>query len=159
LTADALASRGIRVNARPRVRIADATDSEVMGLFELHAIRTHHVNVLIQGTTSFVGNVLEAVGRDLEHPEFMWPDIPTNSHVGSATVLVPEVGALTARALESLADLTARSDARIQVIATSSVVLYGQVARGHFPAELYYRLNTIMLTDDVLGFTYEATLS
>jgi hypothetical protein len=29
----------------PHVRIADATDAEVMGLFELHAIRTHHVNV------------------------------------------------------------------------------------------------------------------
>jgi hypothetical protein len=78
-----------------------------MELFEpeLHAIRTHHVNVLIQGTTSFIADLFRAVRSDLDRPECMWPDIPTDGNMWSATVLVPEVGTLTARALDSLADL------------------------------------------------------
>ena len=48
----------------------------------------------------------------------------------------------------SLGALLERSPARVQVIATSSVALYELVAGGRFPAHLYYRLNTILLTDD-----------
>jgi hypothetical protein len=129
-----------------------------MALFapERHAIRTRHMNVLIQGTTSFIADLFRAVRSDLDRPECMWPEIPTDGNLWSATVLVPEVGTLTAHALDSLADLTARSPARVQVIATSSVALYGRVRRGRFPAELYYRLNTIVLTDEVAS-THQAT--
>jgi DNA-binding NtrC family response regulator len=35
------------------------------------------------------------------------------------------------------------------VLATSSVPLYELVADGRFPADLYYRLNVVTLTDDI----------
>ena len=63
------------------------------------------------------------------------------------TVLVGEVGQLSAHALDALAHLIA-DNPQLQVIVTSSVVVYELVERGQFPADLYYRLNVVMLTDD-----------
>jgi hypothetical protein len=56
---------------------------------------------------------------------------------------------LSADARDVLADFIARTHPRIQVVVTSSVVLYDLVAGGQFPPDLYYRLNVVMLVDDV----------
>jgi hypothetical protein len=106
------------------------------------------VNVLIQGTSAFVGDTLAVLRRDLDHPEFVWPDLPIGRNTPSATLLVQEIGELSADAFDVLAHLIADTHPRVQVVVTSSVVLYELVARGEFPADLYYRLNIVTLTDD-----------
>lgn len=111
------------------------------------AVTARRTNVLIQGSSVFVADMLAAVRRDLHQPEFVWPDLPATTDTRAATVLVPEVGALSADARDALADVIARSHSRIQVIATSSIVLYELVVRGEFRADLYYRLNVLMLID------------
>jgi hypothetical protein len=115
---------------------------------ERRAIATHRVNVLVQGTSAFVSDTLAVLRRDLDHPEFVWPDLPIGRNTPSATVLVREIGELSADALDALARLIADTHPRVQVVVTSSVVLYELVARGEFPADLYYRLNIVTLADD-----------
>jgi transcriptional regulator of acetoin/glycerol metabolism len=104
--------------------------------------------VLIQGTGAFVSDMLAAVRRDLRQPQFVWPDVPTAFDTRSATVVVPEVAVLAVDARDTLADSIAQWGSRIQVVVTSSVDLYELVVRGQFPADLYYRLNVVMLTND-----------
>jgi len=73
-----------------------------------------------------------------------------------ATVIVEEVGTLPPSALHSLANLVACSHTRVQVIATSSIPLHKLVERGEFPAELYYRLNVISLSEESVELTGRA---
>ena len=114
---------------------------------ERWAIATHRVNVFIQGTSPFLTDTLAVLRRNLHHREFIWPDRPIAEHTRAATLLIQEIGELSPHALDSLARLIA-DNPRVQVIVTSSVVLYELVERGQFPADLYYRLNIVMLTDD-----------
>jgi transcriptional regulator with PAS, ATPase and Fis domain len=69
-------------------------------------------------------------------------------------VVIHEVARLSAEALAALADLL-RTQPRVQVLVTSSICLYELVADGRFPADLYYRLNVVMLTDDISGTRYD----
>jgi hypothetical protein len=115
---------------------------------ERSAIAAHRVNVLIQGTSPFITATLAVLRKDLHHGEFTWPDRPTAGNTSSATVLVQEIEELSPNALDALAQLIAETTSRVQVIATSSVVLYELVERGQFPADLYYRLNIVVLTDE-----------
>jgi hypothetical protein len=114
---------------------------------ERWAIATHCVNVFIQGTTRFLTDTLAVLRRDLHHPQFIWPNRPIAGNPRAATVLVQEVGELSPHALDSLSHLIAHNP-RVQVIVTSSVDLYELVERGQFPADLYFRLNIVMLTDE-----------
>jgi hypothetical protein len=115
---------------------------------EYWAVTAHRANVLIQGSSVFIADMLAAVRRDLHHTEFVWPDVPAEVDMRAATVLVAEVGALSVDARDALAEFIARTQSPIQVVVTSSVVLYELVAAGQFPADLYYRLNVVMLVDD-----------
>jgi hypothetical protein len=110
------------------------------------AIATSRVNVLVQGSRPFISRTLATLRRDLPRREFIWPDRPM-ADTARPTVLVGEVGQLSAHALDALAHLIA-DNPQLQVIVTSSVVVYELVERGQFPADLYYRLNVVMLTDD-----------
>jgi hypothetical protein len=114
---------------------------------EYWAVVAHRANVLIEGPEIFVADMLAAVRRDLHHPEFVWPDRPAAIDSRPATLLVREAGALPADERDALAETIWRSHSRVQVVATSSTVLYELVVRGEFPADLYYRLNVVMLTD------------
>jgi len=69
--------------------------------------------------------------------------------MSSAAILVQEIGKLSPHALDALTHLIADTHPRVQMIVTSSVVLYELVERGQFPADLCYRLNIVTLTDDV----------
>ena len=62
---------------------------------EYWAVTTHRANVLIQGNSVFVADTLAAVRRDLDRAEFVWPDVPAAVDTRPATLLVPEVGALS----------------------------------------------------------------
>jgi hypothetical protein len=137
------------LNVGAPARLGEPNHSTTDGAFgpEYWAVTARRTNVLIQGSSVFVADMLAAVRRDLHHPEFVWPDVPAAIDTRAATVLVPEVGALSADARDALDGLIARSYSRIQVVATSSVALYELVARGQFHADLYYRLNVVMLTD------------
>jgi hypothetical protein len=129
--------------------LVERARSTMVGAFgaEYWAVTTRRTNVLIQGSDVFVADMLAAVRRDLPQPEFVWPDVPAAIDARAATVLVPDVGALSAESRDALTDVIARSHSRIQVVATSSILRYELVAAGEFPADLYYRLNIIMLTD------------
>lgn len=139
-----------RLDVGARARPVEPNRSAMAAAFgpEYWAVTAHRANVLIQGSRVFIVDMLAAVRRDLDQPEFFWPDVPAEFDTRAATVLVPEVGALAADARDALADLIARSQSRIQVVSTSSVVLCELLACGQFPADLYYRLNVIMLTDE-----------
>lgn len=113
---------------------------------ERWAIATHRVNVFIQGTSPFLTDTLAVLRRDLHHREFIWPNRPIATNTRAATLLVQEIGQLSLHALDDLARLIA-DNPRVQVIVTSSVVLYELVERGQFPADLYYRLNIVMLSE------------
>ena len=133
----------------PPASLVEADGLTIDAIFgpEHSAVTARRTNVLIQGSSVFVADMLAAVRRDLHQPEFVWPDVPAPIDMRPTTVLVPEVGALSADARDTLADVIARSHSHMQVIATSSIVLYELVARGEFPADLYYRLNVLMLVD------------
>ena len=131
------------------MQIVDPEHSKSKGRLdpERWAITTNRANVLIQGSSPFITRTLAAVRMDLSHREFIWPDRPIAVDTPLATVLVQEIAELSPRALDALANLIADTTG-VQVIVTSSVVLYELVECGQFPADLYYRLNIVMLTED-----------
>jgi sigma-54-interacting transcriptional regulator len=146
------------MNVTPRLHIVEPDVARLRDdlAHERRAIRTHRVNVLIQGTRWFVDVTLAALRQDIDLPEIVWPNMPANGDMKPATVIVENVGTLPPSALHSLADLIARSHTRVQVIATSSIALHKFVERGDFPAELYYRLNVISLTGESVELTGRA---
>jgi hypothetical protein len=111
------------------------------------AVVRYRLNVLIQGTSTFIAETLAVMGADLP-PFLSWPDVPDSLERSGSTVVIHEVAVLSGEALAALADLL-RAQPRVQVLATSSISLYELVAGGRFPADLYYRLNVVTLTDDI----------
>jgi sigma-54-interacting transcriptional regulator len=112
------------------------------------ALEQRRPNVLVLGSHSYIVNTLCALRAYFHRLECSWDRIPALDRAMAATVVVQEIAALPADALDALARLIDQTEPRIQVVATSSTSVYERVQRGEFPEDLYYRLNVITLKED-----------
>jgi len=116
---------------------------------ELDALVRYHPNLLIVGKESAVAPTVLALMPDFYANVCRWPEVP--DRVGSevnTTLIVSEVGRLTSESLGRLAEWLDTPFGRVQIVSTSSTSLLERVQAGAFPASLYYRLNTVLLSVD-----------
>ena len=115
-------------------------------LTEWRPLFTLRPNILIEGQESDVEKTLVALTGDFRSGTCEWNSLvraPDTSPI--ATIIVREVTRLdTTELLKLMAWLNATSP-RVQVIATSTTPVFQAVQQGRFPADVYYRLNTVML--------------
>jgi hypothetical protein len=111
---------------------------------EWQLLVTARANVLLEGpheaTDAIVG---EAMGW-LAGPHATWTGAPPVSD-RPATLVVRSVSALDPEQQQALLDWLDAPGDRIQVISTTIDPLYPLVSRGAFLANLYYRLNVLLL--------------
>jgi sigma-54-interacting transcriptional regulator len=111
---------------------------------EWQLLVTARPNVLLEGpheaTDAIVG---EAMGW-LAEPHATWTGAPLSCD-RPATLVVRSVSALNQDQQHALLDWLDAPGARIQVISTTTDPLYPLVSRGVFLANLYYRLNVLLL--------------
>lgn len=100
---------------------------------------------MIVGPPRDIELVLTGLRSGFYARECVWPNLPELRPGLKATLVVREVGALANAELDVLNDLieTARHD--LHVMSTSSSRLWEAVEAGKFPADLYYRLNWILV--------------
>lgn len=114
---------------------------------EWRAIVTIRPSVLVEGPDSSAEKLIRAVTATLQGAVYDWGCLPPDPEPG-ATVIVRQIDLLSTderrRLLDFLNAECAQTRAR-QVITTSTQPLYPLVESGLFPADLYYRLNTIRL--------------
>lgn len=129
---------------------SDETPGELMELQvplqEWRAIITVRPNVLIEGPDCSTEKLVRALIAALDAPLCDWENV--HGCEPGATLLIRHIDVMSGDEHRNLlARLNAEgAQARIrQVIVTSSRPLYPLVESGLFPADLYYRLNTIRL--------------
>jgi hypothetical protein len=110
-------------------------------------------NVLVIGPVAETEATVSAIVVTLEKPAYFWtPDVPLPPHADGRAIVIREVATLSpALQLAWLAWLTAQQGRHRHIIATSSIPVFPLVTQGMFLADLYYRLNTILL--DLRAFT------
>jgi len=116
---------------------------------ELDALVRYHPNLLIVGKESAVTPTVLALMPDFYANVCRWPDVPNRVDAEvNTTLIVSEVGRLTSVSLDRLAEWLDTPFGRVQIVSTSSTSLLERVQAGEFPASLYYRLNTVLLSVD-----------
>jgi len=116
---------------------------------ELDALVRYHPNLLIVGKESAVTPTVLALIPDFYANVCRWPDVPDRVDTEvNTTLIVSEVGCLTSASLDRLAEWLDTPFGRVQIVSTSSTSLLERVQAGEFPASLYYRLNTVVLSVD-----------
>lgn len=116
---------------------------------ELDVLVRYHPNLLIVGKESAIAPTVLALMSDFYPTVTHWPEVPDRfGSEDNATLIVPEVGCLTQGSLDRLAEWLDTPFGRCQIVSTSSTSLHDRVQQGLFPAALYYRLNTLLLTID-----------
>ena len=117
---------------------------------EWQLLVTARPNVLLEGppetTDAIVG---EAIGW-LPAPHATWTGVPPSGD-RPATLLVRSVSAFDQDQQHSLLDWLEAPGDRMQVISTTTEPLYPLVSRGVFLANLYYRLNVVLLDVAIAG--------
>jgi len=110
-------------------------------------------NVLVIGSVADTEAAVSAIVAALEKPVYFWaPDVPLPARADGHAIGIRDIGTLSpALQLAWLAWLTAQRRRRPHIIATSSIPVFPLVTQGMFLADLYYRLNTILL--DLRAFT------
>jgi hypothetical protein len=109
------------------------------------ALSARRFNTLIVGPPRDIELILTGRRSGFYEREYVWPDLPELTPDLRITLLVREVGALPDAELEVLNDLIERASRGLHVMSTSSSRLWEAVEAGRFPAELYYRLNWILI--------------
>ena len=116
---------------------------------ELDALVRYHPNLLIVGKESAVRPTVLALMPDFYANVCRWPDVPDRVDAEvNTTLIVSEVGCLTPHSLDRLAEWLDTPFGRVQIVSTSSTSMIERVQAGEFPASLYYRLNTVLLSVD-----------
>lgn len=126
-----------------------ATPAEISDLQvppeEWRAIVAMRPSVLVEGPESSAEKLIRAVTTTLQGAAYDWDCLPADPGLG-AIVIVRRIDLLSTDEHQRLLDfLSANTQTRAQVITTTTRPLYPLVESGRFPADLYYRLNTIRL--------------
>jgi hypothetical protein len=110
-------------------------------------------NVLVIGPVAEIEATVSAIVVALEKPAYFWaPDEPLPARADGHTIVIRDIGMLSpVLQVAWLAWLTAQRRRYPHIITTSSNPVFPLVTQGLFLADLYYRLNTILL--DLRAFT------
>jgi Sigma-54 interaction domain len=108
--------------------------------------RTAHVNLLLIHRNREIQNLLDLIVSDLPKPVATWRPgerllLPPSARPG--TLVLRDVGALSADDQERLAKWLEDAEGRTQVVSTTASPLLPRVQSGRFDETLYYRLNTV----------------
>ena len=127
----------------------EETPAELSGLpvpsEEWRAIVALRPNILIEGAECDAERFIGAVTSASQSVAYDWDSLPTEAQT-AATVIVRRVDLMSVDEQRQLLRTLDPEGARPrQVIATSARPLYPLVEAGRFPADLYYRLNTIRI--------------
>jgi hypothetical protein len=117
-------------------------------LTEWRSLFTLRANILIEAQESDVEKTLVALTGDFRCGTCEWNSlehVPDASPV--ATIIVRDVTHLTTLELQRLMAWLNTTSPRVQLIATSTTPVFLAVQQGRFPADVYYRLNTVVLAD------------
>jgi Sigma-54 interaction domain len=105
---------------------------------------TARANVLLEGPNQVTEAIVSEAMGWLPKPHFTWTEVPPRGH-RPATLVVRSVSEFNLEQQRSLLGWLEASGDRVQVIATTTEPLYPLVGRGAFLANLYYRLNMLLL--------------
>ena len=128
------------------------SDPDLIWEPEWTSVCTHQFNLLVEGTSPATERLVTLLAPHLRGPVVRRAaqqpfDLPT----ACGSLLLTDVSKLSDRGQAALlAWLDGRAQ-RTQVISTTARRLFPLVARGRFAADLYYRLNTVVLTLDSSG--------
>ncbi len=117
---------------------------------EWQLLVTARPNVLLEGADEATEAIVcEALGW-LPTPHATWSGSPPRGN-RPATLVVRSIAAFDRDQQHSLFDWLEAPGDRVQVISTTSEPLYPLVSRGAFLANLYYRLNVLLLDIAMAG--------
>jgi hypothetical protein len=113
---------------------------------ERRTLVTLRPNIMIEGQESDVERTLVALTGDFRPGTCEWSSIVNrDAETPVATIIVRDVTRLPLGDLHRLNEWLDATNPRVQLIVTSSTPVFHAVQQGRFPADLYYRLNTVML--------------
>ena len=136
--AEGLFPRGSTLPDHWRMARAAHVDLLLMGM--------PRVNLLLIAADGVVRYVIESLLLDLQEPIARWKPgerLPLPPPSEGGTLVIHDVGCLTADDQLRLLDWLERAAGRTQVVSTSSTPLLPRVNAGTFIDTLYYRLNTV----------------
>jgi hypothetical protein len=117
---------------------------------EWQLLVTARPNVLLEGAEEATEAIVcEAMGW-LPTPHAIWSGSPPSGN-RPATLVVRSIAAFDQDQQHLLFDWLEAPGDRVQVISTTSQPLYPLVSRGVFLANLYYRLNVLLLDIAIAG--------
>ena len=108
---------------------------------------TVYANLLLVGSASETAVMLDALGPHFRGPIWRYtpkPGVALPEPAGG-TLIVLEVNRLDSKQQEQMLRWIHQPRRHAQVVCTSSGSLFGLVEAGDFVAELYYRLNIVLL--------------
>jgi Sigma-54 interaction domain len=124
-----------------------ARGSSGLSLIEWRTLLSLRPNIMIEGEESHVEKTLVALTGDFRADTCEWATAErSRTSAPIATIVVREVTRLDRAERDRLRSWVEKSGPRVQLIVTSSTPVYRAVECGLFPPDLYYRLNTIVLT-------------
>jgi hypothetical protein len=107
-------------------------------------IVTHGMNALLEGDDDLTLAMVHALVPCLRAPVHSWWR-PGSIAESAATLLVPDVGEMSAEEQNALFDWLSLAVTPRRVISTSSTAVFPLVECGQFRADLYYHLNGVLL--------------
>jgi Sigma-54 interaction domain len=113
---------------------------------DLHLLSSWRVNLMLMGSEGVIQDTLDKLTPRLAEPVRTWnrsDPLELPSPPQSGTLILREVGALSAIDQWRLLKWLEQSVGRVQVVSTSSSRLLAMVDAGAFLETLYYRLNVV----------------
>ena len=104
-------------------------------------------NVLVIGPIAQTEAAVIAIVAALGKPAHFWaPEVPMPARGDGRAIVIRDIATLSPVLQKAwLAWLSTHQRRRPHIIATSSIAVFPLIAQGMFLADLYYRLNTILL--------------